>query len=63
MNTSLDSTRPSTPVTSRTDSTWRRSTPPVSYSFTFLTKTTKLIEPAISMWVASTGRFSSACRA
>jgi hypothetical protein len=55
VNTSLDWTRPSIPVTSRTLLTNRSRRPPREYSLRFSTKTTKSMAPAISMWVASTG--------
>ena len=58
-NTSLDSTRPSTPVTSRILLTNRRSRPPSWYSLRFSRNTTKSMAPAISMWVASTGSRSA----
>jgi hypothetical protein len=59
-NTSLDMTRPSTPVTSRTLLTKRRSRPPLAYSLRLVWKTTKSIAPAISMCVASIGSRSVA---
>ena len=59
-NTSEESTLPSTPATSRTLDTNRRSVPPSAYSLRFSRKTTKSIAPAMSMWVASIGRRSLA---
>jgi hypothetical protein len=59
-NTSLDRTRPSTPVTSRTLLTKRRSRPPLAYSLRFSWKTTKSMAPEISMCVASIGSRSVA---
>ena len=48
------------PVTSRTLSMQRTRQPPSAYSLRLRMKTTKLIDPAMSMCVASTGRFSCA---
>ena len=56
---SLESTRPSTPLTSRTEVTMRRSPPPVAYSLRRSTKITKSIAPAISIIVASDGNRST----
>jgi hypothetical protein len=54
-NTSLERTRPSTPLTSRTLVMIRRSWPPSAYSFRRSTKITKSMAPAISIMVASVG--------